>query len=510
MLSRSKQLDKDGKGAGERKPHTKAEIESAPERPQALAVEPDGIPAELKERDQWVCWRFERRDGKWTKLPIDPKNGRGASSTAPTTWGPFEKALAYYERHQGDGKADGIGFVFAEDDPFAGVDLDDTRNATTGGFDHQATELSPSGTGVKVFLRGKIPPGGNRKGNVEMYDRGRYFAVTGHRIEEFPATVEERQQALDALHARLFPPPTERAPRASPTVETPTLTDQEIIAKAKAAKNGTKFKRLWSGVISDYPSASEAVSALCWILAYWTREAAQIDRLFRLSGLHQGEWVAKWERLGKDQIAKALAGVKEFYHPSEEVETEEGGEGAKEVQAQQLVRLAMANGTELFHDPDRTAYATIKVQGHSETHKIRSRDFSLWLRKLFRDANDKPPSAQAVTDALNSLEADALFDGKQHRVWVRLAEHDGRVYLDLCDGAWQVVEIDANGWRLAREVPVKFRRAKAMLPLPLPVEGGSLAELRPFVNVGSEEDWQLILGWLVASTRPSGPFPALL
>src|SRR5262249_31070447 len=154
----------------------------------------------------------ERRDGRWTKVPIDPKSGGRASSTDPATWGTFEQAQGHCRRH---GLA-GIGFAFTKEDDIAGVDIDDCRDPATGEIDQEAkeiieklgsySEISPSSTGVKVFLKGKLPAKGNRKGRVEMYDHGRFFAVTGRKLEGSPSRVLRRPKALARLHAQLFPP----------------------------------------------------------------------------------------------------------------------------------------------------------------------------------------------------------------------------------------------------------------------------------------------------------------
>jgi hypothetical protein len=206
--------DQGGNGRPNPPPRTKADIESAAERPRALSVNPDGIPFELKERRQWVGWQYNRPGDRWTELPINPKDGRPASSTDPATWSAFDEALAYYERHKADGGADGIGYVFTADDLFVGVDLDDCFNLGTKSVEPWAAEivaelasyaeLSPSRTGVKLFLRGKVPPGGNRKSNVEMCDNGGFFAVTGRKLLSAPPTVNDGHQALDRLHARLW------------------------------------------------------------------------------------------------------------------------------------------------------------------------------------------------------------------------------------------------------------------------------------------------------------------
>ena len=256
------------------------------------------IPAALRARPQWVLWHYEERGGKATKVPYSARNGRRASSTDKSTWATFEEALA--SSH--DGNWDGVGFVFAPDDPFAGVDLDKCCNPITGEVKTWAreivdalnsyTEVSPSGTGLKVFLKGNLPPGGRKRGDLEMYDRDRYFTVTGQHLEGTPLTIEERSQELAALHARIFgQPEPSRTDVTAKTGSAVDLSDDEILEKARTAKDGAKFKALMGGDWSGYPSQSEADSALCCRLAFWyDRDEARIDRLFRQSGLYRPKW----------------------------------------------------------------------------------------------------------------------------------------------------------------------------------------------------------------------------
>ncbi len=157
--------------------------------PQPLVVLPDSIPEELKTYRAWVLWKLARVGDNWTKHPYDVRTGRKASSTDSRTWGSFEEVLHIYEA----GGYDGIGFVFSTGDPYCGVDLDGAVDPQTGevvvwaemvieGLDGY-TELSPSGTGVHVLVRGELPGSGNRKGPLEMYDKKRFFTTTGHVLE---------------------------------------------------------------------------------------------------------------------------------------------------------------------------------------------------------------------------------------------------------------------------------------------------------------------------------------
>jgi hypothetical protein len=185
-------------------------------------------------------------------------------------------------------------------------------------------------------------------------------------------------------------------------------------------------------------------------------------------------------------------------------------EATRESQGTRLVALALDAGAELFHTPDGEAYATIAVDGHKETWPLKVKGFRRWLARLFYQAEDKSPGAQAVQDALGVLEGKALFDGPESPVFTRLSEQNDAIYLDLANTSWQTVEISVRGWRIVETSPVKFRRSKGMLSLPAPEQGGDLSVLHPFLNIATAEDWCLIVSWLLATLRPTGPYPVLV
>jgi len=306
--------------------------------PFTLSVRPDAIPHELREREQWVCWQWERRagtngePGKWTKIPVNPRTGAQAKTNNPQTWARFTTAQTYAATYAAT--VAGVGYVFAVDDPYAGLDFDQCRDADTGEIDEWAVaqlaeansyaEVSPSGTGIKQIVRAKLPGGGIRRarptgtpgGPVEMYDTGRFFTITGHHVSSTPITVHEAQNAVDALFTLL----TARRPRIVPPPHTTvnTLTDMEVIARAMRAKNGGKFAALWTGKAAGYTSQSEADIALCSLLAFWTGpDTARIDGLFRQSGLMRPKWdEARGEQTyGQGTIAEALTGRTEYWTP---------------------------------------------------------------------------------------------------------------------------------------------------------------------------------------------------
>jgi len=179
------------------------------------------------------------------------------------------------------------------------------------------TEVSPSGRGLHIIIKGKLPPGGNRKGNIEIYSHGRYFTMTGHHIEGAPTSIESRQTKLEALHREIFgkpkEPPQDMGPR--PTLD---LSDQELLDKALAS-NDENFAKIWRGDICDYDNDdSKADFNLCLKLAFWTRkDAARIDRLFRQSGLMRDKWNRRTgtSTYGAITIDKAISQTTEVYTP---------------------------------------------------------------------------------------------------------------------------------------------------------------------------------------------------
>ena len=178
-----------------------------------------------------------------------------------------------------------------------------------------------------------------------------------------------------------------------------------------------------------------------------------------------------------------------------------------ETQSSQLMKLAQ--DVELFHTPDSDAFATVSVNSHKETLSLRSRDFRDWLSFRHWKAESSMPSTQAVQDAINGLSGQARFEGKTKAVHLRVAEFEGALYLDLGNDRWDAVKVAPNGWSVVNDPPVKFRRTKGMLPLPTPEHGGDISILKEFANV-SEDDWPLMLAWLVALFRPDKPFPVLV
>lgn len=172
-------------------------LESKEQKPNQFAL----VPQEMKSLPNWVLWRLEERDGKSTKVPYTT-TGKLASTVDPETWTTFDLALTAC------GNYSGIGWAIIP--PYVGVDFDKCRDPKTGTIQQWAidaikgldsyTELSPSGAGFHIIVKGEIPPGGNRRGAVEMYTSGRYFTVTGEHLGWTPLAVNQRD--LAAFHTK--------------------------------------------------------------------------------------------------------------------------------------------------------------------------------------------------------------------------------------------------------------------------------------------------------------------
>jgi len=185
-----------------------------------------------------------------------------------------------------------------------------------------------------------------------------------------------------------------------------------------------------------------------------------------------------------------------------------------------LVNRLSAIAGEALHDwddvflasEDRLTFADLSIDGRRETWPVDSDRFKSWLTmQCFLQTGDTPglPTLNAVE---NLIRSQAHSAGRQWSVCIRSGAAEGKLYLDLCDEAWRCVEISKDGWQVIGSggSPVRFRRYPAMDALPEPARGGDIKALRPFVNVASDEDFVLLVAWLLAALRSRGPYPVLV
>jgi len=268
-------------------------------RPHALPVLDENIPPEFRAGTAFVVWKYQWRNGTWTKPPFNARTRASASHSKPDTWSTFDQALTTYRSHG----FDGIGRALTAGDGFAGWDLDECLDPESGELDDWAlalvsrfasyTEISPSGRGLRILTRGRLPFTGKRKDPIEVYSALRYLTLTGHRWPGTPATIEERQAEIDTTLAEIWP----ATPRTTPT-PVPNTTGNNGVSNQAIIDNllrNDKGRRLWNGDTSLHDNNhSRADSALCAKLAYYTgHDPARIDELFRRSDLMRDKWDAK-------------------------------------------------------------------------------------------------------------------------------------------------------------------------------------------------------------------------
>ncbi len=291
------------------------------------------IPEELKLLHQWVCWKAmpdESRPGRIKKIPVNPRTGGQAQSNNPGTWAAFDQALS------ASAGFDGIGFMFASG--YFGVDIDSVEGdiqeyktlksgAPAGNIVAEFiqslrsyAEYSVSGRGLHIICRGSLPTAGRRRNNVEMYETGRFFIMTGNAASEY-AAVADCTEAIKPLHEKYigggFAPGASAT--SSPAAQQP-MDDTKLISLAQGSKQGRIFSDLYAGRWESYfPSQSEADMSLCSMLAFWTRrDESRMDRLFRSSGLMREKWDRRQagSTYGKLTIQRAVKNCMNVYDPA--------------------------------------------------------------------------------------------------------------------------------------------------------------------------------------------------
>lgn len=298
----------------------------------------NNIPNELKTLNQWVGFMLVKSDNeKTTKKPVDVKTLQGASSTNPQTWHSFSEAIEAVGKTAfvggTSGKVDGIGFVFSP--PYCGIDIDHCINPDTGEINAKAldiinqmdtyTELSPSGTGIHIIYKGNIHKGewkckkSDALGDgidIEMYQLGRYFTVTGKVYGN--STINEREDVA-GLVQKIYLQPTKTLQKKA-AVQNSYIKNEDILNLAMNSRNGMMFADLYNGKWDKYyGSHSEADLAFCNMLAFWCgKDYGLMDNFFRKSGLMRDKWDRKQSgtTYGAITLNKAIESCSNVYTPS--------------------------------------------------------------------------------------------------------------------------------------------------------------------------------------------------
>ena len=164
----------------------------------------------------------------------------------------------------------------------------------------------------------------------------------------------------------------------------------------------------------------------------------------------------------------------------------------------------------LFCDNQEIEYAEINLNGHTEIYQVDSVKYKSWLRKKYYYQTKSAPSKVSLDTAVSTIKAIASFEGDKRDVYLRVAQVDNSMYIDLCNDSWQVVKIDALGWKILDKSPVAFTRTSNMKSLPMPIEGGDISLLLKHINI-YESDLPLAVGWLLMSLQAGpGAYPVMI
>lgn len=253
------------------------------------------IPSSLRNSQHWVCYKKgEAGAGHIGKMMLSPNTGKAARSNEPSDWSTFFLA----DMMRMDKNLDGLAYVLTSGVVFIDVDgcfdeagtVSDLALELLDRFPGTYAERSCSGKGLHIFVKGSLPEGSLKRNDgigLEMYDTKRFCCMTGDVLSGRAEVLDYGDKITEVSRIYL-------GARKSIAIQRPTsplgVSDDELMNKVSSARNGQKFLKLYSGDMSDYASHSNADMALCAILAAWTSDPAQIDRIFRSSGLMRDKW----------------------------------------------------------------------------------------------------------------------------------------------------------------------------------------------------------------------------
>lgn len=206
-----------------------------------------------------------------------------------------------------------------------------------------------------------------------------------------------------------------------------------------------------------------------------------------------------------EQLEKQNA---EYQEKKESDHNEDDDKEERKTQSQILIELT--SDMAYFYDEQGETYARMQMNGHHEVWPIASETMELILIDRYMSAmSDKVPSQNSLKETISALKARARLRGNETTVHTRIAETDDAIYIDLCNKNWEAIEINKEGWSINSDPPVHFKRSKIMHELPYPKEKGSIDDLKPFINYETEDDYKLVVAWLLSTVKENNPFPIL-
>jgi len=177
--------------------------------------------------------------------------------------------------------------------------------------------------------------------------------------------------------------------------------------------------------------------------------------------------------------------------------------------AEAMIKVALKNG-DYFRDNLNRPFATVDINGKKRTIKVNTNDFRAYLRRLDSQVNNHIANKATIETAIDHLVSFCLYDGEIKPVSFRIAGLENDIYVDIGDQSYQAIKVSSDGWTMVSDPPVKFVRSQSQGELPIPVKGGSVFALRPFLPLMHDEDFIMTVSWLVSSFSPRGPYAILV
>ncbi|MBT9169380.1 MAG: hypothetical protein DDT19_02739 [Syntrophomonadaceae bacterium] len=346
--------------------------------------------------------------------------------------------------------------------------LPDTVVQHTGGGGRHILFQHP---GWPISTRGRLPPKIDVRGD-------------GHFIVVAPSLHYSGQKYIWEASSR---------PDEVPLADTP----EQIINLVKAG-NGKVIPAEWERDIPAGERNATLARLTGSLLAKNNIPTAQVVEMVWAINLQNSKPPLKRKEVEK--IVKSIAQT----HARKKNEPKEEHKPKKASQADKLITIATTNAV-LFHDDIKSEFASILINGHTETWPLRSKFFKQWLVRQFYEQTGKSPSSEILRQALNVIESKAVFDGPEIKLSLRVAERKGALWYDLANFAWQAVKITAEGWEVVDSPPILFRRFKNTAAQVVPKHGGELNLLKKYINLQDKDDWLLLYALIVYTFIPEVP-----
>jgi hypothetical protein len=476
---------------------------------------PDFFGAEKR----WVNYKIVDREGKKTKVPLNPSTGNNASSTDEKDWSTYDVALSVSKK---------VGIVFTPDKTLLGIDIDHCLKDgeilhEQGGVIEKLieeadsyTEISPSGDGLHIFLAltGPLELMANRKSPFECYTAGRYFTVTNSPFKKVrqirTVTVDEANNLL-----RIIGYPWQKQPvtlKKKPIVTdsiTTEIKDDELLQKIFSSKNGDSFRDLYNGNISKYEDDhSRADMALVGSLGFWTgKNAEQIKRIWLSSPLGMRDKTQERSDYVTRTISSAIENNSEVYSNAIYREEEQSDEKQKRESkdARILKALFKREDLVLFHDEKSETYISLEIDGHREVWPLKSKSTKMFLNRLSWINLGSTLKSEEVKNIIGVLQGKAHFEGKEIKLHNRVAWFDGALYYDFTNDKYQVAKVTTDGWEIVDKTPIIFNRYNHQKPQLIPVKNGDIKLLLKYVLINGKEHQLLFIVLIVSYFIPNFP-----